>query len=70
MNAGRFPRAIGVGMERDAGGWRGGRCSVLKSGVVGRGVVGGWRVAHVRHEIIGVGHQLTAIVRLPSSSGL
>ena len=29
MNAGRFPRAIGVGMERDAGGWRGG-CSVEK----------------------------------------
>ena len=44
--------------------------AVLKSGVVGRGVVGGWRVAHVRDEGIGVGHQLTAIERLPSSSGL
>ena len=36
------PRAIGVGMERDAGGWRG-VAAVLNSGVVGRGVVGGWR---------------------------
>ena len=44
--------------------------AVFNSGVVGRGVVGGWRVARVRDEIIGVGHQLTAIVRLPSSSGL
>ena len=69
MNTGRFPRAIGVGMERDAGGWRG-VAAVLNSGVVGRGVVGGWRVACVRIEGIGVGRQLTAIERLPSSSGL